>query len=196
MRGLFFETPLSFFEKNMKKKEYKKRRYTIESYNPEYKKRFESEREFFCPIFSEKAVFIEHIGSTAVPGLAGKPIIDMLIAVKKIEIADVLLETIENIGYKSLGDYINKGSRLFVKEVDGVRLMNVHIFEIKHPHVKEMLGLRDYFRSHPSVVEEYSRLKFDLVDKYPDEYDLYRKHKDEWITKLIKSIERETPELS
>lgn len=170
----------------MTKIEYKNRKYTIEPYNPEWKKRFENEAESLRQIFSDKVISIEHIGSTAVPGLAGKPTIDILITVKKIEIADELSEKIENIGYKSLGDYINKGSRLFIKELDNTRLVNLHLFEVEHPHVKDMLDLRNYFRSHSKIVEEYSNLKFDLVKKYPDDYGLYRKYKDEWMENLKK----------
>ena len=174
----------------MSKAEYKNRKYTIEPYNPEWEKRFEIEAESLHLIFSDKAISIEHIGSTAVPGLAGKPTIDVLITVEKIEIADELSEKIENIGYKSFGDYINKGSRLFVKEADDTRLVNLHIFEVEHSHVKDMLDLRNYFRSHPKVVEEYSKLKFELAKKYPDDYGQYRKYKDEWMEKLKKNIKQ------
>lgn len=172
----------------MTKIEYKNRKYTIEQYSPEWKKQFEIEAEILRPIFSNKAIFIEHIGSTAVPGLAGKPTIDILITVEKIGIADELSEKIESIGYKSLGDYINKGSRLFVKENNDTRLVNLHVFEAEHSHVKDMLNLRDYFRSHPEVVKEYNDLKLDLFKKYPDDYGLYRKHKDEWMENLKRQI--------
>lgn len=172
----------------MTKTEYKNRKYTIEQYNPEWKKQFETQAEVLRPIFSDKAISIEHIGSTSVPSLAGKPTIDILITVEKIEIADQLSEKIESTGYKGLGDYINQGSRLFIKERDGERLVNLHIFEARHPHVEEMINLRNYFRSHPERVEEYSKLKFDLVKKYPDDYGLYRKYKDEWMNKLKEKL--------
>lgn len=174
----------------MTKPEYKNRKYTVEQYNPEWKKQFEIEAENLRPIFSDKAISIEHVGSTAVPGLAGKPTVDILITVETIEIADELSEKIESIGYKNLGDYINKGSRLFVKERDGERLINLHVFEAEHPHVLEMINLRKYFQSHPEVVKEYSNLKFNLVEKYPNDYGLYRKYKDEWMENLKKNIKQ------
>ena len=172
----------------MTKVEYKNRKYTVEPYNPEWKKRFEVEAKYLRSIFSDKVISIEHVGSTAVPGLAGKPTIDILITVAKIEIADELLEKIEGIGYKSLGDYINKSSRLFVKEANDTRLVNLHIFEATHPHVKDVIDLRNFFRSHSEVVEEYSKLKFDLAEKYPEDYGLYRKYKDEWMENLKQKI--------
>lgn len=172
----------------MTKIEYKNRKYSVEQYNPKWKTLFETEVEILRPIFSNKAISIEHIGSTSVPGLAGKPTIDILITVEKIEIADELSEKIESAGYKFLGDYINQGSRLFIKEESNARLVNLHVFEKIHHHVKEMIDLRNYFRSHPEVVEEYSNLKFDLVEKYPDDYGLYRKYKDEWMENLKKNM--------
>lgn len=174
----------------MAKTEYKNRKYTIEKYNPEWKKQFESETEILYPIFSDKAISIEHIGSTSVPGLAGKPTIDILITVENIKIADELSEKIESIGYKNLGDYINQGSRLFVKEENNTRLVNLHVFATEHSHVKEMVDLRNYFRSHPEKMKEYNKLKFELVEKYPDDYDLYRKYKDEWMENLKKNIKQ------
>jgi len=174
----------------MTKTEYKNRKYIVEQYNPEWEKQFETEAEILRPIFSDKVISIEHIGSTAVPGLSGKPTIDILITVENIEIADELSEKIESIGYKSLGDYINKGSRLFVKEKHDTRLVNLHVFEITHPHVKDMINLRNYFRSNPERVAEYSKLKFDLIEKYPDDYGLYRKYKDEWMENLKKNIKQ------
>ncbi|MEX2369212.1 MAG: GrpB family protein [Candidatus Paceibacterota bacterium] len=172
----------------MTKAEYKNRKYTVESYNHAWKRRFEIEAEKLCPVFSDKAISIEHIGSTAVPELAGKPTIDILITVERIEIADELSKEIERIGYKSLGDYINKGSRLFTKEENNERLVNLHIFDVTHPHVKDMINLRNYFRSHLETVEEYSKLKLDLAKKYPDDYGLYRKYKDEWMENLMKNM--------
>ena len=166
--------------------EHKNRKYTVELYNQEWKKQFQIEAENLRLIFSDKANSIEHIGSTAVPGLAGKPTIDILITVEKIEIVDELSEKIENIDYKALGDYINQGSRLFVKEENNTRLVNLHVFKADHSHIKEMINLRDYFRSHPEVVEEYSKLKFNLVEKYPNDYGLYRRYKCEWMENLKK----------
>lgn len=172
----------------MTTKSYKGRKYTVEPYNPEWKKRFEDEARILSPVFSDKTVSIEHIGSTSVPGLAGKPTIDILITVEKIRTADEISDSIENIGYKPLGDYINKGSRLFVKESSGTRIVNLHIFERNHPHIEEMISLREYLRSHPEATKEYSKLKFALAEKYPDDYGLYRKYKDEWMNELKKKI--------
>jgi len=172
----------------MAKTDYKNRKYSVEPYNPEWSKQFEVEAQSLQSIFGSKALSIEHIGSTSVPGLAGKPTIDILLVVESISTADEFTQQIESLCYKSLGEYVTKGAHLFVKETDNTRLVNLHVFEVSHPHVKEMIDLRNYFRLHPEAVEEYSKLKFELLDKYPNDYGLYRKYKDEWMGKLKERI--------
>jgi len=173
----------------MTKEKYKNRKYSIEVYNSKWKKQFEDEAELLQSIFKDETFSIEHIGSTSVPGLAGKPTIDILMVVKNILIVDEFTKQIESLGYKPLGEYVTKGARLFVKEINNTRFVNLHISEANHLHVEEMLKLRNYFRAHPKTVEEYNKLKFELVEKYPNDYGLYRKYKDEWMEKLKKTIE-------
>ena len=171
--------------------DYKNRKYNIVSYDPKWKKQFEGEMQILSLIFRDSAIAIEHVGSTAVPGLSGKPIIDVLILVEDITIAETLNRKMEEMGYKSLGEYVRPGTRLFVRERNNTRLCNVHIFPKDHPHAKEMLLLRDYFRGHVDLMEEYSKLKFELLARFPDDYRSYRKHKDEWMEKLKVKIRKE-----
>jgi GrpB-like predicted nucleotidyltransferase (UPF0157 family) len=175
-------------------KDYKGRKYSIEVYNQAWKENFEIEVAALRPVFGSKAVSIEHVGSTAVPGLAGKPTIDILVTVPAVEHVDQLVVEIAQLGYQALGDYLNKGSRLFVKEVNQERLVNLHIFAANHPHSIEMIELRDYFRTHPAVVVEYSNLKFALQRQYADDYGSYRTHKDAWMDNLKSRLKEITPE--
>jgi len=123
-----------------------------------------------------------------VPGLSGKAVIDILILVDDVAIADRFSEKMEFVGYRALGEYVMPDARLFVRDADGIRLSNVHVFPKDHPHVNAMLGLRAYLRSHPERVKEYSKLKFDLFKKHPNDYGQYRKHKDAWMKKLQAKI--------
>ena len=163
---------------------YKNRKYEIIPYDPVWVDRFEAEAKILNSIFVDEALSIEHIGSTSVSGLAGKPTIDILITVADISITDRLNEQMEIAGYHALGEYVTEGAKLFVRESENVRNCNVHVFQKDHPHVKEMLQLRDYLRTHQDIVREYSDLKFDLVKKYSNDYGQYRKFKDEWMNKL------------
>jgi GrpB-like predicted nucleotidyltransferase (UPF0157 family) len=163
---------------------YKDRKYEIISYDPTWVDKFGTEAKILSSIFADKTVSIEHVGSTSVPGLAGKPTIDILVTVEDISIADRLNEQMEIAGYQALGEYVTEDARLFVRESENVRNCNIHVFQKDHPHVKEMLQLRDYLRTHQDTVQEYSELKFDLAKKYSNDYGQYRKFKDEWMNKL------------
>ncbi|MFA5413015.1 MAG: GrpB family protein [Patescibacteria group bacterium] len=174
----------------MPKLSYQNRRYTITLYDPDWKKNFENEVKIIQPIFAGKALQIEHIGSTSVPGLAGKPTIDILVLVNDVSEIDGLNKKMEDIGYKVLGEYVMPGAQLFVKEKNDVRLVNLHVFQKDHSHVKEMLQLRDYLRVHPEDVKEYSDLKFELAEKYPNDYAQYRKYKDEYMERLKDKVRK------
>lgn len=167
---------------------YKNRKYEILPYDPTWPKQFAAHAKILKSIFADTAISIEHIGSTAVPGLAGKPTIDILILVEDISVVEPLKEQMETAGYHALGEYVTEGALLFVKESDNIRHCNIHVFQKDHPHVKEMLELRDYFCAHPEVVNEYSKLKNDLATKYPNDYGEYRKYKDEWMNKLKQKL--------
>jgi GrpB-like predicted nucleotidyltransferase (UPF0157 family) len=93
-------------------------------------------------------------------------------------------------GYQALGEYVLPGATLFIKEKDNVRLVNLHIFPKDHVHVKEMIQLRDYLRTHPEDVKEYGSLKFELVQKFPHDYAQYRKLKDEYMENLKKKVKK------
>lgn len=167
---------------------YQKRNYTVEPYNSAWAGMFRDELDKIRPIFGQLAKSFEHIGSTAVQGLAGKPTIDILITVGTIGPVDKLNDRLSAIGYKALGGYIKPGARLFVKERNHTRLVNMHVFTKDDPHVDEMLTLRDYLRQHPVTVAEYSRLKLDLYEQFPHDYGQYRKYKDEWMENLKKKL--------
>jgi GrpB-like predicted nucleotidyltransferase (UPF0157 family) len=173
---------------------YKDRKYEIIPYDPNWPHQFSEHAKILKSIFADEAISIEHIGSTAVPRLAGKPTIDVLILVEDVSIADRVEKQMKIAGYNALGEFVTEGARLFVKESNNIRYCNIHVFQKDHPHVKEMLQLRDYLRAHSEVVSEYSKLKADLATKYPNDYGEYRKYKDEWMNALKLQISAELEE--
>jgi GrpB-like predicted nucleotidyltransferase (UPF0157 family) len=168
----------------MAKAEYKDRKYHVQPYNPAWPKQFETDAKVLKGIFGDDTVAIEHIGSTSVPGMDGKPTIDILILVNDLAVADKHVAAMKDAGYEHLVGYVSPDSVLFRKMKDNTLLSNVHVFQKDHPHVREMLTLRNYLRSHPEEVTAYSDLKKELFQKYPDDYATYRKLKDEYMVGL------------
>jgi len=167
---------------------YKNRKYQVVQYDPDWRGQFEAEAQKLGEIFGNDALRLEHIGSTSVPGMAGKPTIDILILVHDLAAAEDHKSQMEALGYEYLPDFVTEDSRLFRKMRDNIILVNVHVFRSDHPHVKDMLGLRDYLRSHPEEMQAYSALKRGLFEKYPGDYAEYRKQKDAYMEELKKRV--------
>jgi GrpB-like predicted nucleotidyltransferase (UPF0157 family) len=162
----------------------KNRKYSIVPYQKSWVQDFLLIESELRPLFGELALAFEHVGSTAVDGMSGKATIDVLIVVRNILDVDALNGDMEKLGYTVLGDYIKQGGRLFAKEVDGERMVNVHCSEPDHDHIKEMIIMRDFLRSHPDEAKAYADLKIDLFQKYPEDYVAYRAVKDPYLVKM------------
>jgi GrpB-like predicted nucleotidyltransferase (UPF0157 family) len=133
---------------------------------------------------------IEHVGSTAVPGLAAKPIVDMLVEVRdleatKIRIAPVLeAEGYDYIWRPTHGDDGPPWYAWFIKRASsGARTHHIHMIEPHFPQWDAIL-FRDYLRAHPDVAAEYAALKRDLAASFPDDRIAYTRGKTGFITRI------------
>lgn len=152
-----------------------KRPYAIMDYDPEWPVKAELIKSVLAGIFKEKALSIEHVGSTSIPGMKAKPIIDTLIVVHRMERFDTEKRLMEALGYKWGDNYIAPGTIVFYKETaDGGKSENVHVCELDSPKAKQFIIMRDYFRTHPEQALEYSDLKVALKQEHPNDYPAYR----------------------
>lgn len=168
---------------------YKDRKYDVVPYDPIWPSQFENYASKIRKIFGDD-VQIEHIGSTSVPGMDGKPCIDVLVMVKDLKIVEDHIFDMENVDFQYAGQFVMENSRLFRVMENNHLLANIHFFPIDHPHNAEMINLRDYLRNHPEEVEAYSNIKKELYSKYKDDYASYRKYKDEYMNELKKRISK------
>lgn len=164
--------------------DYKYRKYSVVQYDVAWQKIFTDEAEKIKSIFGNN-IPIEHVGSTAVPGMEGKSCIDILVIPKDLEIVKKHISEMENAGYLYRGAFVKDDAFLFAKIEDNTLQANIHFFPKGHPHIAEMLAVRDYLRNNPKEVSAYSELKKKLYEQYPNDYDKYRKAKDEYMAKLI-----------
>lgn len=162
----------------------KDRAYTVIPYQESWRENFETIKNQLLPVFDNQAIDIAHVGSTSIIGMSGKPTIDVLVIVGNIAGIDALNGAMAELGYVALGEYVAPNSRLFAKEENNERLINVHCFEKDHPHAQEMIVMRDFLRSHPDEAKAYADLKIDLHRKYPEDYKEYRHFKDPYLTKM------------
>lgn len=152
-------------------------------HNPQWKKDFATESEQITIALGENLVTVHHIGSTAIPHIYAKPIIDFLVEVKNINLVEEKNSAMKALGYKAMGEFGLVGRRYFRKKnPSGIRTHHVHIYQVDSSEIKRHLAFRDYMIAHPEDAEQYSKLKRELAKKYPYDIEGYMDGKDEFIT--------------
>jgi|JI10StandDraft_1071094.scaffolds.fasta_scaffold00578_16 GrpB-like predicted nucleotidyltransferase (UPF0157 family)/GNAT superfamily N-acetyltransferase len=136
------------------------RKIEVVPYDPQWPDQFESEAEFIREALGDNCTAIYHVGSTSIPGLAGKPKIDIIAATKSPEDT---IQKLEHIGFKYGGEYNIPMHYGFSKR--GEREVNLHVYKEGNPKIELNLTFRDYLRSHPEVRDEYGLLKLELLKK-------------------------------
>jgi GrpB-like predicted nucleotidyltransferase (UPF0157 family) len=158
--------------------------YTFTEYSPDWPRQFEEEAEQLRALLGDELVAVHHIGSTSIPGLAAKPIIDMLPLVREITRVDELSPTLVAAGYKAWGEYGLPGRRYFTKDAGGYRTHNIHVYQADHPDAERHLAFCAYLRVHEAERKEYEDLKRQVYALHPNDIAAYNTGKDAWIKRL------------
>jgi GrpB-like predicted nucleotidyltransferase (UPF0157 family) len=133
----------------------------------------------------ESLLEIHHIGSTAIPSMHAKPVIDMLAVITELEAADKANGRMEALGYQAMGEFGIAGRRYFRRDDGaGVRTHQVHAFAQGSPHVRRHLAFRDFMRAHPAPAKEYATLKRRLAAAHPQDVEAYMDGKDAFIKEM------------
>lgn len=156
----------------------------IAEYNPLWSDMFETEVVKIKRILGKNCTAVHHIGSTSVPGLAAKPIIDIMPVVCDLIAVDGVSAMFEKVGYEYMGEFGIPGRRYLRKGGDE-RTHQVHIFaENNVTDIVRHLAVRDYLRTHKDICERYALLKRELAEKYPYDIDGYCRGKDGFVQEL------------
>jgi len=154
-------------------------------HNPQWRDAFEAEAKHVAAALGENVVAIHHIGSTAIPNIYAKPVVDLLVEVRDITEADGQSSAMESLGYEVMGEYGIPGRRYFRKDnQEGIRTHNIHAFEAGSAEVERHLAFRDYMIAHPVDAQRYSELKRKLAEKHPQSMDGYMDGKDGFIKEI------------
>ncbi len=132
-------------------------RVELRDHDPSWAELFESERLLLAQVFGERAAAIEHIGSTSVPDLCAKPIVDILVGLRELELTDDDVAGMVDLGYEYLGEYGLPG-RLFFRKGEP-RTHNVHVVEHGGMHWERQLIFRDALRTDPEERRAYDQFK-------------------------------------
>src|SRR5687768_14655919 len=121
---------------------------------------FECEASAVLDALADALIELHHIGSTAIPGIVAKPVIDMLGIVPALDVLDARAHRLAAHGYEALGEFGIPGRRYFRKDsVDGARTHQLHAFAAGSPEIQRHLDFRDYLRAFPAAAAGYGALK-------------------------------------
>jgi GrpB-like predicted nucleotidyltransferase (UPF0157 family) len=154
-------------------------------HNPRWRDAFEAEAKHVAAALGENVAAIHHIGSTAIPDIYAKPVVDLLVEVRAITEVDGQSPAMESIGYEVMGEYGIPGRRYFRKDnQEGIRTHNIHAFEAGSAEAERHLAFRDYMVAHPVEAQRYSELKRKLAEEHPQSFDGYMDGKDDFIKEM------------
>ncbi len=160
-------------------------------HNPRWRDAFEREAEHVAAALGESVVAVHHIGSTAIPDIYAKPVVDMLIEVRDITAVDGRSSAMKSLGYTVMGEYGISGRRYFRKDDQaGTRTRQIHAFAAGSAQVRRHLAFRDYMLAHPGEAQEYSELKKRLAQHHPQSMDAYIDGKDGFIKEIDRRAAR------
>ena len=154
----------------------------VKPYNPSWAVAFDSASELVMNAMGFNAIEACHIGSTAIPNIWAKPIIDMMITVTNIDTVDTCNQAMAKLGYEANGEFGIPARRYFRKDdKSGKRTHQIHIFPPDSDHVQRHLAFRDFMNVHPKWAIRYSDLKRGLAAKHPHSIADYIAGKDAFI---------------
>ena len=164
-------------------------KYVFKKYNSEYPVFFTLEKKKIIKILGS-TVNIEHVGSTAIPFLGGKGIIDIVIGVSKLRLTETK-NKLEGAGYE-FRDKASCPKRLFFRinypYKNEKRRAHIHLTEFNSQNWKELIIFRDYLLNNPDAVKEYVKIKKEAVKKDLGDGEKYRKHKERFIASILKKV--------
>ena len=165
------------------------RNIVVVPYDENWKQWFEKIAEEVSAALGELALSIEHVGSTSVPGLAAKPIIDIDVVIEDETRLPAVVSALAKIEYQYEGNLGIPGREAFGYE-GKTHLMEHHLYVCPKdsPELRRHLSFRDYLREHPESVLEYSRIKKEAAQLFPHDIDGYINHKGTVIEKIYKEI--------
>lgn len=156
-------------------------RYRFSDYRSDWPQAFAREAARFSALLGECLVEVHHVGSTAVPGLAAKEVIDLLPCVRDIGQADALTGRIVAAGWQAWGEFGLPGRRYFSRDEDGFRVCNAHVYAVGDPDVERHLAFAAWLRAHPQARDQYARLKHAAFAAHPGDLGAYNDAKHEWV---------------
>jgi GrpB-like predicted nucleotidyltransferase (UPF0157 family) len=156
----------------------------VVEYDPGWIAAFEELRQNIWPAVADLAMSIEHVGSTSVPGLAAKPIIDMTVVARSAGDVPTVVNRLAGLGYVHQGNLGIEGREAFQAPAPAPR-HHLYACAVDSLALRNHLAVRDYLRTHPDIARQYGDLKKSLASRYPEDIGAYTEGKTAMILKML-----------
>lgn len=161
----------------------------LEEYDSSWPSKFEEERAHLMAIAGEWYYgSIEHVGSTAVPGMVAKPVIDIMFGVKSLEESKPAIDTLVASGYQ-YWPYKTGVMHWFCKPSDVFRTHHLHLIPFESPLWQERIKFRELLRSNEGVAIQYAKLKRELATTYKEDREVYTEKKWPFIQQVLQGAQ-------
>lgn len=169
-------------------------RVVVADYDPNWPNVFDELRSSIWPAVSDIALSIEHVGSTSVPGLAAKPVIDMDVVVSRENIGKGITQ-LASVGYTHRGDLGIPTREAFRPPIDSLK-HHLYLCPSDSPALANHIAIRDYLRANASAADEYGQLKKRLAREFPNDIDGYMEGKTELLIEILRRVDFPADELA
>jgi len=174
----------------------------IVDYDPRWPRMFEEERARILEAIGHWAADVQHVGSTSIPGIAAKPIIDIAVHLDSLVVALFCITPLrEQLGYECLGEFGLPGRIYFRKLTgtllpgqshDGVgRTHQIHMYERSNEQYEKQIVFRDYLRTHPDAMRDYEALKRELAARHSRDVEAYALAKSDFVLEILRRAREE-----
>jgi len=158
---------------------------SVVEYNPLWPEHFCQLRGWLAPIVHQWAIAVEHVGSTSVPGLAAKPVIDLDVVIASPAHVPAVIRQLASVGYDHLGDLGIEGREAFRAHVAEIPAHNLYVCPQQSIALRNHLTLRNHLRSHFADRAAYAALKRRLAAQFPNDIASYVAGKSDFIAAIL-----------
>ncbi|WP_028547739.1 GrpB family protein [Paenibacillus sp. UNC451MF] len=158
----------------------------LSEYDPNWVIQFQQEKADIVSILQDIVIGIEHIGSTSIPGMAAKPIIDIMVGIADLEqLTAAYIDRLNDIGYEHVEHAGFPERKFFRKGERKAGTHHIHIYLYNGEHWKANVGFRNYLRNHPEAALQYAELKKQLKEQHAYNREAYTNAKAPFIQSII-----------
>jgi GrpB-like predicted nucleotidyltransferase (UPF0157 family) len=154
-------------------------------HDPRWAAAYHREAERLRQALGDYALDIAHIGSTAVPGLPAKPLLDIVVAIPSLAQRDEIVPLLAQIGYEYRPHDAIPDRLFFIAGAPDARRVNLSLAEVDSPFWRDHLAFRDILRARPEIAAAYARLKADLARRYREDRLAYTAAKGEFVAQVL-----------